>query len=70
MQDNSQFITSQQAVDLWRSITGRKRASRQALAYWAVRGLIRTQKIHTTCFLYDRNDVEQVAKRLCCGGAE
>lgn len=65
-----QFITSAEAVAIWRDLTKRPNATRSSLSYWTVRGFIRAKKIHTTCWVYHRDDVEMVAKRFACGGAE
>ena len=65
MTDN--YIPSSQAIAIFRDIANRPRASRASLSYWVDRGLIRHIKVSKTFWLYEKQDVENVAKRI--GGA-
>ena len=64
------FITSSQALAIFRDVAKRPRASRASLKYWVDRGCIHIIKITSTCWMYSRGDIEIVAKRLGGGGAE
>lgn len=67
---DQKLVSSQEAVAILRREARRPRASRASLKYLADHGRIQPVKIHSTCNVYDADQVASVARSLVSGGVQ